>query len=326
MVILYSAVHFTKDFDIPSTEEMSTATETIEFHELHPIAKSPTPTAIPTSVSTQALTKPKNSLEISRRLGGLSSSNISNSPNDSNYELESFPPASLPANLSPSKLRIAFAILQPSLVNFFGSFTTGIVTVALPAIAETLSIPRSLYLWPASVYGLTSGSLLLIAGSIADLVGPRNVELFGISLLAIFTLAGGFATSGIQMVVFRALQGIAMAMHLPASVALVAAGVPDGRARNFGFACLGLSQIMGFSVGLVASGVLVDRAGWRSAFFLSGGGLLFAAGTAFWILPKVESKSNATSERVWKLLYREVDWIGGFLASGGLAMFAYVLA
>lgn len=169
--------------------------------------------------------------------------------------------------------------------------------------------------------------MLLIAGSVADLVGPRNVELCGIFLLGIFTLAGGFATTGVQLVIFRALQGIALAMHLPASTALIASGVPEGRARNFGFACLGLSQPLGFSVGLVVSGIMVDRAGWRSAFYLSGGGLLLAAVAAIWMLPKVQPKRDGASEKgIWKLLYTEVDWIGGLLASGGLAMFAYVLA
>lgn len=167
--------------------------------------------------------------------------------------------------------------------------------------------------------------MLLIAGAIADLIGPRRVELAGIILLGFFTLASGLCTTGVQLVIFRALQGIAMAMHLPASVALVAAGVPEGRARNFGFACLGLSQPLGFSVGLVASGIMVDKAGWRSPFYLSTAGLLVSAGVAFWALPNVKPQ-NRDNMSIWKTLYTKVDWLGGVLASGGLALLAYVLA
>jgi len=228
---------------------------------------------------------------------------------------------------TPSNLRIALTVLQPSLVNFLASFTNGVITVGLPTIAQSLSLQRSLYLWPSSVYGLTSGSMLLIAGSIADLVGPRLVELIGILLLGAWTLACGFSTTGVQLVVFRALQGIALAMHLPSSVALVAAGVPHGRARNVGFACLGLSQPLGFSVGMVTSGIMIERVGWRLGFYLAGGATLLAGIAAVWMLPQVKPQHQAAGRiGLLKMLYNEIDWIGGALSSGGLAMLSYVLA
>jgi MFS family permease len=231
------------------------------------------------------------------------------------------------ASSGTSMLRIVLTILQPSLINFLSSFCNAIITVGLPVIARSLSLPRALYLWPSSVWGLTSGSMLLIAGSIADLVGPRNVELAGISLMGVFTLACGLSATGVQLVVFRALQGIAMAMHLPASVALVAAGVPQGKARNVGYACLGLSQPFGFSVGLVMGGVMIERIGWRSGFYLSGGAMLVATVAALWMLPKVKPEHQmASGMELLKKLRNKIDWIGGGLASGGLAMLTYVLA
>lgn len=229
------------------------------------------------------------------------------------------PPPSL------SKLRLILTIFQPSLVNFFFSFTNGVITVGLPMIARDVQLPRSLYLWPSSVPGLTSGSMLLIAGAIADIVGVRGFEIVGITFLGAFTLACGFAATGIQLVVFRALQGIATAMHLPASVALIAAAVPAGKARNIGFACLGLSQPLGFSVGLVASGAMVETIGWRVAFYLAGGAMLVTAGVAWRALPIVK-RTDVSSESVWKQIATNVDWIGGLIASGGLALLAYVLA
>lgn len=130
-----------------------------------------------------------------------------------------------------STLNLALIIIQPSLVNFLASFTNGVITVGLPTIAKSIDLPRELYLWPSSVYGLTSGAMLLIAGSVADIVGVRVVELVGVFLLGVFNLACGLSATGVQLVVFRALQGVALAMHLPASVGLVAGAVPAGRAR-----------------------------------------------------------------------------------------------
>jgi MFS family permease len=225
-----------------------------------------------------------------------------------------------------SQLRIALTIFQPSLINFFSSFTNGLITVGLPVIARSIDLPRELYLWPSSVYGLTSGAMLLIAGAIADIVGARNVEMVGVTLLGIFTLACGFSETGIQLVVFRALQGVAMAMHLPASVSIIAAAVPVGRARNVAFACLGLSAPLGFSLGLVLSGILIERTTWRTGFYISGAASLAAAVVAYWSLPKVQTAVAGGSTPMWRRVWTEVDWIGGFVASAGLAILAYVLA
>jgi len=225
-----------------------------------------------------------------------------------------------------STARLILTIFQPSLINFFASFTNGIITVGLPIIARSINLERALYLWPQSVYGLTSGAALLIAGAIADIVGARSLELLGILLLSAFTLACGLAQTGVQLVVFRAIQGVSLAMHLPASVALITAAVPSGRTRNVAFACLGLSQPLGFSVGLVLSGIMIEKAGWRSGFYLSGGAMVLAAIAAFWALPKVQTISVDADRSVWKKIQKDVDWVGGVIASGGLAILAYVLA
>lgn len=222
----------------------------------------------------------------------------------------------------PSNLRIATTILLPSAVNFLASFTNGNINIGLPTIAREIFLPRSLYLWPSSVYGLTAGSLLLIAGSVADVVGPRRVEMIGILLLGVFTLACGFSATGTQLVIFRAMQGIAMALHLPAAVSLVAAVVPQGKTRNLGFACLGLSQPLGFSVGLVASGIMIERIGWRVGFYISGGALIVVTVLATRLLPA----PPASTQSVFTDLWNNIDWVGGLLASGGLAMLAYVLS
>lgn len=245
----------------------------------------------------------------------------SNSRGDSAPESSSNPQRQTVSNFST-----VFTIFTPSCVGFLASFTNGVITVGLPVIARSVSLERSLYLWPSSVYGLTSGAALLIAGSIADIVGARSVELVGITLLGIFSLACGFAQTGAQLVAFRALQGVALAMHLPASVAIITAAVPSGRARNLGFACLGFSQPLGFAVGLVLSGVMIERAGWRSGFYLSGTCTLALAVAAVWTLPKLKTQSESGAMSMLKKIGRDIDWVGGLISSGGLAILAYVLA
>jgi MFS family permease len=269
---------------------MSTTKATVtEAVELQTISKA--------NIPELSIKKARPSVDSSRTLGSIHTKN----PTDPES-----PTVSAPAT-KPSSLQI-------------------FLTIFMPEIARSLALDRSLYLWPSSVYGLTSGACLLIAGSIADIVGARPVELTGITLIGVFTLSCGFASTGEQLVVFRALQGVSLAMHLPASVALIAGAVPSGRARNFGFACLGFSQPMGFALGLVISGIMVEKAGWRSAFYLSGGALLATAVAAVFSLPKLKSGPHEGLVALAKKVGREVDWIGGMISSGGLAILAYVLA
>lgn len=226
-----------------------------------------------------------------------------------------------------SKYRFALTILQLSSINFFGSFTTGIITVGLPIIAQSISLQRSLYLWPSSVYSLTSGAALLIAGSVADIVGARKIDFFGISLIGIFILACGFSQTGVQLVVFRAFQGVALAMHIPASVSIIAGAAPAGRARNIGFGFLGLSQPLGFSFGMVISGFMIDKIGWRSGFYLSGAAILTVAAVSWFTVSSWENEATrSTTTGLLERLFREIDWVGGLLAGGGLALLSYVLA
>lgn len=156
--------------------------------------------------------------------------------------------------------------------------------MGLPHIASDLQLAEQLYLWPSSVFGLTAGAALLPAGAVADVIGPRAMELVGVTLLGAFTLSCGLASSGIQLVMFRAFQGVAVAMHLPCSVSLVTHYVPSGKRRNIGFACLGLSMPLGFSVGLVLGGVLVDTIGWRLGFYVAGAVMLVQAVASFRII------------------------------------------
>ena len=83
---------------------------------------------------------------------------------------------------------------------------------------------------------LTAGCLLILAGSIADVIGSRTVFLVGCFLQGIFVLACGLATTGIQMIMFRALQGISVAMCLPTAVSIITTSFRHGRQRNLGLA------------------------------------------------------------------------------------------
>ncbi|KAI8256948.1 hypothetical protein K4K58_004533 [Colletotrichum sp. SAR11_239] len=223
-----------------------------------------------------------------------------------------------------SKARQATTTFQLSGLNFLSSAVNGIILVSLPTLVAELNLPEQLHVWPISVYGLAVGSTILPVGSLADAAGSRIVDLVGCFSMALLLLASGFVKSGGQLVAYRALQGVAMSMHLASSVSLVTQSIPKGRARNVAFSCLGLSQPLGFSVGLVLGGVLVDTVGWRVGFYLTGGLSLLLSFVGLWALPK--SRDRRTASEVVHELKRKMDWIGSLLASGFMACLSYFLA
>ncbi|KAL9562556.1 hypothetical protein ACKAV7_013313 [Fusarium commune] len=225
-----------------------------------------------------------------------------------------------PATSRLQKIAVTF---QLSGVNFAASATNGLI-VGLPQMTADLSLPPSLAFWPSSVQGLATASTLLLAGALADVLGARSVDLLGCILSGALMLACGFVRAGEELVALRALQGVALALHLSSSVALVTKTLARGRGRNFAFACLGLSQPLGFSFGLVLGGVLVETIGWRSGWFLYGGINLFLSAVGFWSLPK--SEPLGTLQDVIQSVAKKIDWLGTLLASAFMALLSYFLA
>ncbi|RSM04041.1 hypothetical protein CEP52_007053 [Fusarium oligoseptatum] len=207
-----------------------------------------------------------------------------------------------------SGLKKVVITIQLSGVTFTSSLINGLVIIGLPAITKDLQLPPSLAFWPASISGLSTASSLLLAGAIADVLGPRWVDLVGCFASGALMIASGASRQGTELVAFRALQGIGLGMHLASSVAIITQVLPRGRGRNMAFSCLGLSQPLGFSVGLVLGGVFVDTVGWRAGWYLSGALTLFFF---CYILRDFRTK---------------VDWVGAILASTFMTLLCYLLA
>jgi hypothetical protein len=186
--------------------------------------------------------------------------------------------------------RTVIVVTQLVGVQLFTSFCNGVVVVGLPTISTALHIEAGLLLWPTSVFYLTAGSCLMLAGSIADVIGCR------------ITI-----------------------MVVPASVSIVSTSVEFGRPRNLSFACLGFSGPLGFLLGLVLGGVMIDLVGFPPAFYLAAGVSFVLGVCGLWVLP-ADPQTNISWRTLGKRLVYDLDWVGTLIASSGLAMVSYVLA
>src|ERR1700749_1316928 len=68
-----------------------------------------------------------------------------------------------------------------------------IVNVALPKIQDDLGFSQSSLAWVVNAYLIAFGGLLLLAGRLGDLIGRRDVFLFGLTLFTLASLACGLA-------------------------------------------------------------------------------------------------------------------------------------
>lgn len=208
-------------------------------------------------------------------------------------------------------------------INFLNTMGSGVLIAALPRIAQEVGLSQSLILWPAAVYALAAGCLLLIFGAVADVIGAKLMWLTGSYLYVVFTLAVGLAQTAVQLIAFRTLQGVAIAMALPTAVSLITNTFPRGDWRNIAFAVNGMANPLGYAMGLVLGGIFTDTVGWRWAYYMSALINVFISIVANWSLPKV----SVASSRHWKTrLVHDIDWVGAIILSVALGMLLYVLA
>jgi EmrB/QacA subfamily drug resistance transporter len=173
-----------------------------------------------------------------------------------------------------------FVVLVVSASAFLVPFMGSALNLAVPAIGRELAAPVVALNWAVGAYLLSSAALLLPLGRLADLAGRRRVFVAGLVLHAVATLACGVAGSIGALIALRALQGAAAAMGFATGMAIVTATTPRGRRGHV----LGLTTAAvyaGLSLGPVLGGLLTERLGWRSIFFVTGAaGAALALGAA----------------------------------------------
>ncbi|KAK0623876.1 major facilitator superfamily domain-containing protein [Immersiella caudata] len=163
-----------------------------------------------------------------------------------------------------------------------------------------------------------------------------TINILGTALVFVFVLAQSLAQNGGQLILFRALQGIGTSMCLPTGVSIVTRRLPPGRARNMGFATMGVAQPLGFSAGMVLEGALEETLGsWRVGYYVCAGvlGVLVVAnwynlrrGTSL-NRPGKDTRMHGKKVQVWwRSLASGIDWTGLAISSAGLGLVSYASA
>ncbi len=152
-------------------------------------------------------------------------------------------------------------------VLFLDGLDVSMVGMALPSIESDLGLSTSQLQWIVSGYVLGYGGFLLLGGRAADLLGRRRVLLIALAVFTVASALGGVVDDGTLLVITRFLKGAAAAFTAPAGLSIITTRFPEGPERNRALSIYTATGASGFSLGLVAGGLLTEL-GWRWTFLL----------------------------------------------------------
>jgi EmrB/QacA subfamily drug resistance transporter len=181
-----------------------------------------------------------------------------------------------------------------------------VVNVALPALQTSFRATLVDVQWVVESYGLFLGALILVGGSLGDLLGRRLIFALGVAIFAAASAGCGLAANIHSLIIARSIQGVGAALLVPGSLAIISTSF-DEESRGQAIGTWSGFTAITTAVGPVLGGWLVVHASWRWVFFINLPLAATVIAIALWRIP--ESRGAAG---------RHVDWLGGLVVTLGL--------
>ena len=181
-----------------------------------------------------------------------------------------------------------------------------IVNIAIPSMIDGLKASLDQVLWVLNSYTLTYAVLLITAGRLGDIFGPRNVFAAGMAVFVAGSAFCGLAQDPNQLIAARIAQGVGGAALTPQTLTMLTSLFPpERRGAAFGIwgAVAGIAAVAGPTLG----GFLVTWASWRWIFYVNVPVGIVAFIATFLVVPDIRPGRR-----------HRLDLVGVVLASGGL--------
>src|ERR1700746_2938437 len=187
-----------------------------------------------------------------------------------------------------------------------------VMSVALPSAQRALGFTTVDRQWVVTAYTLAFGSLLLLGGRLADLLGRKVTFLAGLVGFAGASAIGGASVNFAMLIIARACQGAFAALLVPAGVSLLTTTFPEPKDRSKAFAVYGAIAGAGGAIGLLLGGALTEYLSWRWTLYVN----LIFAGVAFAGGARLRTRQSSRGKP-------RLDIPGVLLVSGALFCLVY---
>lgn len=206
-------------------------------------------------------------------------------------------------------------ILAATILGSSMAFIDGtVVNVALPALQKSLNATVLDVQWVVESYALFLAALLLAGGSMGDRYGRRRIFCAGVALFALASIGCGLAESVSQLIIARAIQGMAGALLVPGSLAIISASFDEARRGQAIGTWSGFTAIT-TGIGPVMGGWLIEHASWRAVFYINVPLALIVLLISLLHVPESRDDDANTT----------LDWPGAALVTLGLGILVYGL-
>lgn len=172
-------------------------------------------------------------------------------------------------------LALSIARLADALGNSILFIVIPIYVAKLPHPAFPVPVPVLVGIL-ISIYGLVNSALQPLTGALCDRFGKRKQLIqLGLGLVGMATLCYIFANRYLDLLVLRTIQGVGLALTVPASMALMSV-LSRHETRGSSMGVYSTLRMIGFAVGPIIGGFLQVHLGFNAAFY-AGAGFVFLA-------------------------------------------------
>jgi len=183
------------------------------------------------------------------------------------------------------------------------------VGVALPSIGQELNLGTDSLQWIVSAYVLGYGSLLLLGGRLADLLGRRRIFLIALAVFAAASLLGGLVDDPAILIATRFVKGLAAAFTAPTGFSIITTNFAEGRERNKALSIFTTFGASGFSLGLVVGGLMTSLS-WRWTFLVSVPIAVAVVLLGMKFIPKDKPSAENSGHDIWGAVTLALGMLG----------------
>ncbi len=186
-----------------------------------------------------------------------------------------------------------------------------VLNLALPTLADELQASTSDLQWFIDAYALVLAAALLPAGLLGDRFGRKKLLTGALALFGVASLACAYANSSGELIAARVVLGLAAAVILPLSLAVLPV-LFTAEERPRAIAAVGGATFIGYPIGPILGGWLLDHFWWGSVFLINVPVVVIALIAVAMLMPESRSQRRL-----------RLDAPGVLISSAGLTALTY---